>query len=277
MAFFAAVTPRSGTRSGLQTFTLDNGSAQAEVCPDRGALVTRFSTGGDEVLYLDEATFADPAKNVRGGVPILFPVAGPAEPGSPLKQHGFARLLPWAAAIDGETVRLTLEASDATRPVWPFEFRIDFGVELVGTRLELRWMVHNLDTRPMPLHFGLHPYFRVPPASKARASVETTATKAWNNRSKSVGPVPKLDFGGEELDVHLLDHAAKHIVLQRGDGTDVPLSWSAGFDTVILWTTPGSGFICVEPWNSPVLPALAGPRPHLQPGGSASFAFVVGR
>jgi galactose mutarotase-like enzyme len=267
---------RRASRSGFDTWQLSSSSAEAEVCPARGALVTRFAIGGDEVLYLDEATFADGTKNVRGGVPLLFPVAGPPPAGSKLQQHGFARKLPWSAEAAGEAVRLTLESNDQTRDAWPYEFRLEYTVELVDTRLELRWLVHNRDEKPMPLHFGLHPYFRVPVETKAKARVETQATRAWDNRKKAFGPVPALDFSGEELDVHLLDHAAKGTVLHRGDGTQVPLQWSQGLDTLVLWTLPGQPFICVEPWSGPSYPALEGERPVLAPGGTAGFAFLVG-
>jgi galactose mutarotase-like enzyme len=268
---------RRGARGRYETWILTGPHAEAEVCPARGALVTRLRASDDEVLYLDEATFLDPFKNVRGGVPLLFPVAGPPPEGSKLKQHGFARSSAWEAQPDGETLRLTLSASEDTHRVFPFEFRIDYSVELVGERLELRWLIHNRDVKPMPLHFGVHPYFRVPVETKRRARIETAATRAFDNRSKTTGPLPALDFGGDELDLHLLDHAAKSTVLDRGDGTRVPLSWSHSFETLVLWTLPGQGFVCVEPWSGPSVLALQGERPALAAGGSASFAFVVGR
>ena len=75
--------------------TLRADEALAEVVPERGAICSRLRIGGSEVLYLDPATLADPTKNVRGGIPVLFPIAGKPDPGSALKQHGFARNLPW--------------------------------------------------------------------------------------------------------------------------------------------------------------------------------------
>lgn len=41
----------------------------ATLAPWRGALVTSFKVRGQEVLYLDQETFEDPQKNVRGGIP----------------------------------------------------------------------------------------------------------------------------------------------------------------------------------------------------------------
>jgi galactose mutarotase-like enzyme len=266
------MTVRTASRYGFETWVVSNASGEAEVCPARGALVTRFN----DTLYLDEATFADPEKNVRGGVPLLFPVAGPPPFGSGMKQHGFARNLAWAAVVEGDAVRLTLDPTDLTRSMFPFEFRVEYTVELVGPRLELRWLVHNRDEKPMPLHFGLHPYFKVPLQTKAAARVETKATRAWDNVAKAFVTGPAPAFGGAEIDLHLLDHGSKSTVLHRGDGSALPLEWSAGFETLVLWTQPGKDFICVEPWSGPSMLALESPRPDLAPGASASFAFVVG-
>ena len=74
--------------------TLEHGEVLAEVAPARGALVTRLRVGDREVLYLDRATLDDPSKNVRGGVPLLFPFAGKLADdtltltGTKMKQHG---------------------------------------------------------------------------------------------------------------------------------------------------------------------------------------------
>src|SRR4051794_23759870 len=78
-------------------------ASRVEVIPERCALVTSFRVGDREVLYLDPATLVDPAKNVRGGIPVLFPMAGKlaneryAVDGREysMKQHGFARNRAW--------------------------------------------------------------------------------------------------------------------------------------------------------------------------------------
>jgi galactose mutarotase-like enzyme len=86
----------------MDTLTLVSGETLVELVPARGALVTRLAVAGVELLYLDRATLADPSKNVRGGIPILFPFAGRLEGdrftavrpgGAPKikKQHGFCR------------------------------------------------------------------------------------------------------------------------------------------------------------------------------------------
>jgi galactose mutarotase-like enzyme len=266
-------------RAGLETLVVSSAHAEAEICPARGALITRFRSGDDEVLFLDETTFADPGKSVRGGVPILFPLAGPPAAGSPLKQHGFARTSAWQAEVQGDRVELALRSSPATRALFPHDFRISYTLELVATRLELRWQIFNAGDAPMPLHFGLHPYFAVPLATKSSARVDLHATKAWNNRTRTLGP-PSLELGGDELDMHLLDPQSHRTTLHRGDGSQLALEWSKTFDTVVVWTLPGQPFVCVEPWSGPSEPARAAlglERQQLPGRQTAAFAFTVGQ
>src|SRR6202044_504006 len=115
---------QDGNPSLVELTDTDAGSI-AVVSPARGGMLTRFFAAGLEVLYLDDATFRDPTKNVRGGVPVLFPspgkLAGDAfscdgRTGS-LKQHGFARNLPWrvervtTGTATGASVTLGLSSS----------------------------------------------------------------------------------------------------------------------------------------------------------------------
>ena len=77
-------------------------------------MATRFSALGRSWLYLDEATLLDPSKNVRGGIPILFPSPGKLEGDAfardgrsgHLGQHGFGRNLAWK-----ETARSTRDCA----------------------------------------------------------------------------------------------------------------------------------------------------------------------
>lgn len=272
----ANVEQRKGA-GGFETWTATSGDTRAELVPSRGGLVTRFSVGGDEVLYLDESTLVDVTKNVRGGVPQLFPFPGKPPAGSPLPQHGFARRLPWAplaSGVDGDVARLACEltSSEETRAGFPHEFALRFNVSVTPGRLSLEWLVRNTGSATLPLHLGLHPYFRVPVASKAKARVEHRATRAWDNVAGREGPVGDIRFDGPEVDLHLLDHPDAGTTLHRGDGKRVRLSWTPNFKTLVLWTQPGKDFICVEPWTAPggalatggAIPVAAGATERLE-------------
>ncbi|MDX2012351.1 MAG: aldose epimerase [Myxococcaceae bacterium] len=246
------------------SYLLRDDQAEVQVVPERGGLVTRWCVRGDEVLHLDEATLLDRTKNVRGGIPLLFPNAGPLPEGRAMAvgrtvtqpQHGLARLHPWEvvdAITDGDTDRLVmrLSSTEETRAGFPFEFASTLAVSLYEGRLLLEWRFENTGDVGLPLHVGLHPYFRVPVELLARARVPTRATRLKERRSGLVREASPLTFGTEEVDVALLDHDGAAAVLERGDGARVELSWTPQLSTLVVWSLPGQPFVCVEPWTAP--------------------------
>ncbi len=267
--------------SGLDTWVAHDEHSRLELVPARGGLVTRWVVEGDEVLFLDRATLVDASKNVRGGIPQLFPFPGRPPSGSTLPQHGFARRLPWAMVGSNATdaaasLTCELRSSEQTRAGFPFDFALRFTASLAPRQLKLEWAVTNPGPAPLPLHLGLHPYFRVPLATKHQARLPHLATRAYDNVSKQEGPAPVLDFSGPEVDVHLLDHRATSIDLDRGDGHHLALSWSPQFTTVVAWTQPERDFICVEPWTAPggALETGQGLR-HVAPGATEQLSVTV--
>jgi len=240
-----------------------SGSTECELVPERGALLTRWRVGTDEVFYLDEATLADASKNVRGGNPVLFPFAGKLPEDRfthagrtwSLPQHGFARKLPWTVRETGTDahcawVECGLVSTPETLAVfpWPFDLRLRYVLE--GTSLTVETLLHNPSAEPLPRALGFHPYFRVPDATKGRAGVRTDAKRAWDNVQKKPVLVKKIDFTQPELDLHLLDHSPESMLIRRGSERGLLMSWS-GYRVVVLWTLAGKDFVCVEPWEAP--------------------------
>jgi galactose mutarotase-like enzyme len=244
----------------LSRWRLVAGDSVVELVPGRGALVSRWCVGGEELLYLDERTLNDPSKNVRGGIPLLFPVAGRlpdgvSRSGRPLSQpqHGFARTRPWVvteAIADEAMARVECSLTDdaTTRAGYPFAFALSYAVSLCDGHLTLEWSVTNRDEVPLPFQLGLHPYFAVPEGEKARAHVTTRATQAYDQLTRTEGPYAPPRFAQGEVDLHLLDHGVLTTSLSRGDRPTLHLSWTEPYDTLVLWTLPERPFICVEPW-----------------------------
>ena len=228
----------------MSAIALHAAGAAAEVVPERGAICTSLRFGGDELLYLDRSTLDDPSKNVRGGIPVLFPIAGKPEPGSPWRQHGFARNLPWEAVRTGESsleCRLRHESWDLL---------LAFALSESALRIEA-------DVRgEAPFQLGFHPYFAVP--DKARAQVETQATQVFDNRTGETRAFARPDFASGEQDLHLLDHGSAGTVLRREPQRAIRLEWSPEFRRMVLWTLPDKPFVCVEPWT--LRGALAPPK-----------------
>jgi galactose mutarotase-like enzyme len=278
-------------RGGLSRYRLEVPETQAcvEVVPERGALVTAFQVAGDRVLYLDEATLEDPTKNVRGGIPVLFPIAGKLPRDSyelegrtwSMKQHGFARTLPWrvlSSGAKGPGVRLEcgLESTSQTLAQFPFRFEARLAFTLEGTTLTLDWTVTNRDERSMPLQLGYHPYFEVSQAEKARASVESRGNRSFDNRVGEERTFSGFDLTQPEVDLHVLNHDRPGTVLHRPGRHGVELRWSPEFQVLVVWTLAEKDFVCVEPWTAPG-GALArrGGLPLLEAGATASLKFSM--
>ncbi|MEW6733837.1 MAG: aldose epimerase, partial [Acidobacteriota bacterium] len=153
----------------------DNKGTWLEIMPERGGIVSQLSVAGQLVFYLDRDTLNDASKNVRGGNPVLFPICGPLAEGKyeldghtyTMKQHGFARNLPWSlinveTKEDAAAVTLRLENGLATEQQYPFEFTVDFTYRLTRHGLTIEQRYHNRSNRPMPFYAGFHPYFAAP-------------------------------------------------------------------------------------------------------------------
>jgi len=231
------------------------------VMPRRGALVTSFRVGPRELLYLEEATLRDETQNVRGGIPVLFPTPGKLEGdrwhraglSGQLKQHGFARNLPWTVArestVDGAAVTLALDSSPATLAAYPWEFRVELTFTLRGANLRLSSQVQNRATSPLPFALGYHPYFAA--GDKRRLSIDTRATRAFDNVTKREVAFTRFDLTATEVDLHLLDHGSSESALHLDDGSRVRVVGSPDFVRWVVWTKAGKDFVCLEPWTAP--------------------------
>lgn len=253
--------PAAHREAGSDLIALEDERAGTRVliAPHRGALVTSFRIGERELLYLDAETFRDPAKNVRGGIPVLFPSPGKLEAdrwqwggrSGSLKQHGFARALPWQVSelpSDAARLRLTLEADASTRASYPWEFRAELRFELQDTRLRLTFRLQNLDRESLPFALGYHPYFLV--HDKTHARIDTQATRAFDNVSKQERPFAGFDLTERELDLHLLDHGSQRAALHWPDATSLTITASPEFRVWVVWTLADREFVCLEPWTA---------------------------
>jgi galactose mutarotase-like enzyme len=242
----------------LLTLKLAGSGSEVTIAPLRGAIVTSLRLHGRELLYLDEATFRDPGKNVRGGIPVLFPAPGKLQGDhwqwqgrqGDMKQHGFARNCAWtvvSAEDAAATLALQSDASTLAQYPWPFEARLRF--ELGESSLRIITSVRNCGSEPMPFACGFHPYFAV--TDKARAQIRSEATLAFNNLTQSTEPFAGFDLAAPEVDLHLIDHPHREMTLELGDGAAITVRATPDYRRWVVWTLAGKSFVCVEPWTAP--------------------------
>jgi len=240
---------------------------------ERGAIVTSLRLDGEELLYLDPATFDDREKNVRGGIPVLFPICGPLKTGEyefggsrfSMKQHGFARQLEWRVTEQKpDTVTLELVDNPTTREQYPFRFRYRLQYRALSSGLRIEQTVDNLDRADMPVQMGFHPYFQV--GDKEKLRWELPVTRFDDNKSEDEGDFQGFDFSRPEIDWAFPKPTEQSAALLDHDrGLKFQLTYSEDYEVLVFWTLADKPFVCLEPWTSG---RFAFPDKSVSPGNS---------
>ena len=248
-----------------KTYVLSDEAAQSrlEVVPERGGIVTSWRVQDQEIFYLDAERYTHPDLTVRGGIPILFPICGNVPDNTytykgqqyTLKQHGFARDMPWevteSVTEDLASLTLVLNSNDSTRAVYPFDFQVAFTYQLLGNTLEIRQRYTNHSSEPMPFSTGLHPYFAA--SDKTQLKFEIPGDQYYDQRVQETYPFSgDFDFSRDEIDAsfqQLSDRSAT--VTDSSRQLQLKIRWDETYSTVVFWTVKGKDFYCLEPWTAP--------------------------
>jgi D-hexose-6-phosphate mutarotase len=157
-------------KNGLPMVRVNVPAGEAEVYL-HGAHVTSFLPRHRQpVLFTSSDAVFDGKKPIRGGLPICFPWFGGNGPADDSPSHGFARTASWnliGATRDGDEALLLfrLDSDDATRQLWPHDFRFDFQVR-VGSQLIMTATVTNTGDAAFNYELALHTYFAVSDVAK---------------------------------------------------------------------------------------------------------------
>lgn len=268
----------------------DTAGSQLEVVPERGGIITRWCVQGQEIFYLDTERFANPDLSVRGGNPILFPICGNLPDNTythngkqyTLKQHGFARDLPWSVTEqvtkDKVSLSLVLNSNEQTRTVYPFEFQVVFTYELQGNTLEIRQQYQNLSSTSLPFSTGFHPYFLT--SNKNQLEFEIPSQEYQDQRTKEIHSFNgNFDFSFDEIDVAFKQLTSKSAsVIDNSRKLKLTLDYGDEYPILVFWTLKGKDFYCLEPWSAPRNSLNTGEHLNiLDPGGShtASVRFIA--
>ena len=201
-----------------------------------------------------------------------------------LSRHGFARGKMFEVVTAAATERparespagkppagatnatFRLSADDATLQVYPFRFELDVRFAVSGATLTVTTSVRNKGTENMPASVGYHPGFRWPlPYGQPRSAhfIEFASNEpAPIRRLDSHGlltperhPTPisnrrlALDDALFADDVVIFDEFhSRSVTYGAADGPRIQVSYPNA-TYLGIWTKPGAGFICIEPWR----------------------------
>ena len=249
--------------------TLRSDALTASIHPLGAELWSLKDADGRELM-----TDADPAF-WAGHTPLLFPIVGAlagdaywlGERYFAMPRHGFARRSKFAL-VEAEAGRalFRLEASEATRAQYPFEFRLDMALALTGTTLAMTATISNMGDTSMPFSFGYHPAFAWPlpyggaaedhrivferdePAPIRRLDPATGLVAPEPQPSPVEGKVYAPTYADFEADALIWDELASRSLTYGVPGQ--PCLCIEFPDTPMLgiWQKPGARYLCIEPW-----------------------------
>jgi galactose mutarotase-like enzyme len=243
-----------GSQEGQAQFNIETrlGPKGSEVSfsPERGGIVTSLKLGGREVLYMDQGTFNDASKSVKGGIPIMFPNAGPLKEGPyKLEQHGFARDSKDWQVLESNPNQFTEELlpNDAAREAFPFDhsFRVRGTLEDDGSFTLAQEATNLEESKDMPVSSGLHPYFPVPVDKKKDikfmfpgGEIAEQGVAQWERE----GEVKTI-----KLDNPKVQDSQAVLRVEIPELGTLVLDVSKEYQRIWVWSQAGKDFICIEP------------------------------
>jgi galactose mutarotase-like enzyme len=247
-------------------------------------LVAEISRHGAELIRLQDRDGKDLLWNGcekwwTGRAPLLFPIVGRLPNDTAvfdgkalsMRQHGFARNKQFSVVGTGVSeCILRLASDDETRQQFPFDFVLEVAFSIEDAALRIGATVFNKSTRAMPVSFGFHPAFRWPlPYGGARQDHEirfersesapirrltdglldvTASTEIFEG---STMPLDDAMFAPGALIFDLLKSRAVTFGVRGQPSIRVRF---ADMPHLGVWTKPGAGFLCIEPWQGYAAP-----------------------
>ncbi len=216
-----------------------------------------------------------------------------------MRQHGFARAKRFSL-VEKQNFKccFRLEADDETREQYPFDFSLDATFTIEGPVLHVAACILNQSSRAMPVSFGFHPAFRWPLPyggdrhdhdirfeKEEHAPIRRAVDGLLDAASSSTlfeGRIMRLGDEMFEPSALIFDRLDSRAVTFGVPGKPSIQVRFANMPHLGIWTKPGAGFLCIEPWQGYAAPSgFTGElqtKPgmiSLPPGESATFAMDI--
>jgi galactose mutarotase-like enzyme len=285
-----------------ETVRIENGSLAAEINPLGAELVRLQDEQGRDLMWSGDPSVWN------GHAPLLFPIVGALSGGVmridgreyALPRHGFARRRPFTLVEQSPGgVTFRLESDAESRLVYPFDFRLDMHFSVDHSTLTCAASLHNPGEAPLPACFGYHPAFLWPlpwdgqrGAHRIVFEHDEPAPTRRIDGDGLVRPEPEpTPVDGDNLtlrdalfaDDALIFDQLRSRVVRYGvpDGRQLRVRFP-DMPMLGIWTKPGAGYVCIEPWQGLADPAgFDGPfhaKPgvvEVAPGGTRAFTMHI--
>ena len=251
--------------------TIENDFLKVSVNDHGAELCSIYDKKNDrEVIWQADPTYW------KRHAPVLFPNVGRqyddkyriGDKTYSLKQHGFARDSVFECVETTDTsITHVLKSSESTKENYPFDFELFITHVLNDNKLSVCWKVVSHSDETMYFTIGAHPAFNVPAGNigtqdeySLSFNGEDSLTYLLLDPDKSTAiadekHVLQLDNGKCIIDKHMFDKGAllfdeqiEKAGITYPDGKPYIEIDCKGYKSFGIWSVPGAGFVCLEPW-----------------------------
>ena len=261
---------------------------KAILVPELGGWVSSlelpFASGVREILFQHDYAWRPELKDLRGGLPFLFPVCARVSRNNQeniylydgkqyeLWIHGFSAYEKWAVdQVTDNSIEMVLRDNENTLKRYPFRFEVRLKYEVQpGKLICYQTYQNNEPTRDMPYYAGFHPYFRVSGQCQCEAHCNGNCVKEktvvnfsavrrlrYNETltdivgEQAILPMPSVITNpdiNEQLSV-LDKNKAATLTFSNGEAINIHITQNPDyFPYLQLYTIPEKPFFCVEHW-----------------------------
>ena len=252
------------------------------------SFIAHFAGEDIEVLWADADFELGRGRPSGSGIPLLYPFPGridrgqlewegkhyelDANDGKGNAIHGFTYTRPWRVTRQsGSEVTGEFQASVDDRLLleyWPADFKIAATYSLHGNRLSAKYVLSNPDAKPLPMGFGIHPYFRLPIGGEdaAECRIKLPVSGEWELEDLiTTGTYfslrnPELfqqgmNFGQMQFDnvfgglVFEPDGWCRSSIEDPSSQRRLTIGWDQPFRECVVYTPPHREAICIEPYT----------------------------
>ena len=244
----------------LPSIRLENENFEAEILL-QGAQLMHFAPRGQKAwIFRSSNTPYLPAREIYGGIPVIFPWFNRLEGWPDAPNHGFARQANWKLeeqSNDDSQITLSLNsdevrAQNIDTTLWPHDFaaRMIFSF---GNALGLRLEIENQYAEPFRFECALHTYFAVENLQAVRVeglenqpfrNPETGQIETQNGAIEFQGATTRF-FETTGGPVQIRD-ANRTFQITPREGWDSTIVWNPGAAMEDLSDDDAQNFVCVE-------------------------------